>query len=84
MKQQNAHAKAERITNASEEKIGVGWKSLKTKAQNTRSIFENQKGLKAKLTFNILKTKIVNNKSPFSIDRDFVFSGSGWLWIRKS
>ena len=32
MKQQSAHAKGERITNASEERIGVGWKSLKPKA----------------------------------------------------
>ena len=79
---QKERAKAERITSDKEERIGAGWKIPKTKAQNTRSIFENQKGLKAKLTFNILKTKIINNKSPFSIDWAFVFSGSGWLWIR--
>ena len=31
---QKEHARAERITNANEEKIGAGWKSQKTNATN--------------------------------------------------
>ena len=60
---QKERARGERITSDKEERIGAGWKSLKTKAQNTRSIFENQKVLKAKLTFNILKTEIINDRA---------------------
>ena len=51
MKQQNAHAKAERITNASEERIGDGWKSLKPKLTNQFSKIEKAQSLKAYLIF---------------------------------
>ena len=34
MKQQKELAKAERITNANAERIGVGWKNKKTKQTN--------------------------------------------------
>lgn len=59
MKQQKERAKAERITNASEEKIGAGWKnrkkcfnkSLKTKPTDHFSKIEKAQSLKAYLRF---------------------------------
>ena len=51
MRQQNARAKVERITSASEERIGVGWKSPKPKAIDQFLKIEKAQSPKSYLRF---------------------------------